>query len=514
MSDNVLYSNETIEDFISEYTVSDVLWMFLSGVKNPWYPLINPNQYKQALSEFIKYGTFIKFPIEKIMDWFHIIVRNTCILSSMTTLAGHDYYFPTEDIKEIIFDSEEDFNQFKQELIDDESEMPAEVFGSEYATSDISDDQVCWKKLESMGFYEWCSLPDGSQGISDYGIDPLFNIMQEFDPVIYAEELIVLVNRCLDVTHQRGDLASAFIEGGSNSLTKISNESKNIFPNEQLNEEINHILKLSGVQLNEEIVYAESPYEGALENIILKNPTRKELKDNNMTLCRWAYDDDGNYYFWDAYEMIHQSAEDKLSEKDIYAEDLAGFYNLYNNTFYARDDYSDDEEKEIYRQSVEADLKKQPFLVKNFGNFKYDNFPNEFPEIQESINEEINYATSDNQGLLKNIILKNPSRKELKDNDMTTCRIVKDWNGNYYFADSYDFIHTEIVDELFKQKISAIETNLFYNLYNNTFYIRVDHLEDNEIDEYVQKICQELNNSYYMKKEFGNFNCDITYGEL
>lgn len=363
MSDNVLYSDKTIEDFVSEYTVSDVLWMFLSGVKNPWYPLINPTQYKQALSEFIKYGTFIKFPIEKIMDWFHIIVRNTCILSSMTTLAGHDYYFPTEDIKEIIFDSEEDFNQFKQELIDDESEMPAEVFGSEYATSDISDEQVCWKKLESMGFYDWCSLPDGSQGLSDYGIEPLFNIMQEFDTVTYAEELIVLVNRCLDVTHQRGDLASAFIEGGSNSLTRISNESKNIFSNKQL---------------NEEIVWAESPYEEELENIILKNPTRKELKDNNMT----------------------------------------------------------------------------------------------------------------------------------------TCRIVKDWNENYYFADSYEFIHTEIVDELRKQRINAVETNLFYNLYKNTFYVRVDHLEDNEINEYVQDVYQELKNSSYIKKEFGHFNYDITYGEL
>lgn len=236
MSDNILYSDKTVEDFISEYNESDILWMFLDGVKNPWYPLINPNQYKQALSEFIKYGKFIKFPVEKIMDWFYIIVRNTCILRSMTTLAGHDYYFPTEDVKEIIFDSEEDFNQFKQELINDE-----------YATPDISDDQVCRKKLESIGFYDWCSLPDGSQGISDYGIDPLFNIMQEFDTIISAEELIVLVNRCLDVYHQRGDLASAFIEGGSNSLTKISNESKNIFSNKQLNEEINDILKLSKI---------------------------------------------------------------------------------------------------------------------------------------------------------------------------------------------------------------------------------------------------------------------------
>lgn len=384
-----------------------------------------------------------------------------------------------------------------------------------WTTNDIDYALEYAKNFDNGGIVEFDIDESLLEVVNEYDCEELFDDWDEFGGIIDADNEMcqTLLDRGYNCVYLDNSGIDCFLILDKN-LIKSSKDIPLDIDENAISEEINHILKLSGIQLNEEIVYAESPYEGELENIILKNPTRKELKDNNMTLCRWGYDDDGNYYFWDAYEMIHQTAEDKLSEKDIYAEDLAGFYNLYNNTFYARDDYSDDEEKEIYRQSVEADLKKQPFLVKNFGNFRYDNFPNEFPEIQESINEEINYATSDNQGLLKNIILKNPSRKELKDNDMTICRIVKDWNGNYYFADSYDFIHAEMVDELFKQKISAVETNLFYNLYNNTFYIRVDHLEDNEIDEYVQKICQELNNSYYMKKEFGNFNCDITYGEL
>ena len=34
---------------------------------------------------------------------------------------------------------------------------------------------------------------------------------------------LIAVNKCLDVTHQRGDLASAFIEGGKQSCYDISN---------------------------------------------------------------------------------------------------------------------------------------------------------------------------------------------------------------------------------------------------------------------------------------------------
>jgi hypothetical protein len=36
-------------------------------------------------------------------------------------------------------------------------------------------------------------------------------------------EIIVTINRILDVSHQRSDLAELFIEGGSKSLDYISN---------------------------------------------------------------------------------------------------------------------------------------------------------------------------------------------------------------------------------------------------------------------------------------------------
>ena len=60
-------------------------------------------------------------------------------------------------------------------------------------------------------------MPDGSPAWSDYGLKPLWNILDEYKEVMTIEQVLVLVNRCLDVYHQQGDLASAFIEWCSSS---------------------------------------------------------------------------------------------------------------------------------------------------------------------------------------------------------------------------------------------------------------------------------------------------------
>lgn len=77
--------------------------------------------------------------------------------------------------------------------------------------------------LDDRGFGIWEILPDGTDAISDYGIRPITDILYELPDEPSSADMIVALNRCLDITHQRGDLASAFIEGGSNSLTSISN---------------------------------------------------------------------------------------------------------------------------------------------------------------------------------------------------------------------------------------------------------------------------------------------------
>ena len=76
--------------------------------------------------------------------------------------------------------------------------------------------------LQVNGIYDSLKLPDGSddawsdtQSYTDY--------MYQVDEISTPEEALVLINKVLDVYHQRSDLASLFITGGRDSLTKISN---------------------------------------------------------------------------------------------------------------------------------------------------------------------------------------------------------------------------------------------------------------------------------------------------
>lgn len=76
--------------------------------------------------------------------------------------------------------------------------------------------------LDDLGIYDWMMLPDGSDGWSDFGLSPLCAIIDEYNEDLEPEKVLVLVNRCLDVYHQRGDLSSIFIKGGTSSLNRIS----------------------------------------------------------------------------------------------------------------------------------------------------------------------------------------------------------------------------------------------------------------------------------------------------
>lgn len=179
--------------------------------KENWAPLINPAMYKKALSEFTKYGKFIHFPTKYVYSWIGIIMRNTGKLRANTILAGHDMHDPSEEIAECI----EEIPRLRSILgINDNDDL-----------SDL-DGGIISDMLDKAGFYDWMACPDGSNAWSDFGIEPIERLLAEYRENSSPEETIVIINKVLDVYHQRGDLASIFIEGGSKSLTSISEEQK------------------------------------------------------------------------------------------------------------------------------------------------------------------------------------------------------------------------------------------------------------------------------------------------
>ena len=249
-------------DYIENYDVNYVIDEFKGNPKGKinWWPLIDPVQYKTALSEFMRYGRLMRFPGGRVYQWMGIVMRNVTILDSCTYLLGHKEDYPYHEIQEELLEpngaelkewdsmhyvsipiGEEDAmklmssNEFQPDK-GKTNEENCEAFNN----SRNSKGGFCPTKLmfydgtfhrltsldtylDNVGLFDFCSAPDGGWAVSDYGLGPLYDIVSKYDDGMSPEEVLVLVNRALDVTHMRNDLSSYFIEGGKNSLGKISN---------------------------------------------------------------------------------------------------------------------------------------------------------------------------------------------------------------------------------------------------------------------------------------------------
>lgn len=190
-------------DYISDYNPYYVFNAFLNK-KNIWSPLINPSIYQKALNEFVKYGKFINFPTKYIYQWMGIIMKNTALLRSCTEIAGHSQWFPEDDFVDVFFEGDYDkWDDYKNEIGED-------TYGA------------AWELLDNNGYGDWAMLPDGSDAISDFGIEPIEKLINEYNENLPPEQVIVIINKILDVVHCRGDLASMFIVGGRQTLSQIS----------------------------------------------------------------------------------------------------------------------------------------------------------------------------------------------------------------------------------------------------------------------------------------------------
>lgn len=178
--------------------VSDILYEFLddkrNGIAKKQWNLIPKEQYQNLLNRYMQWGDNARIPERIVDDWIELICNNLITLEYMTELAGHSSSFPFDDVNYVFGDDVENCKDYY-----------------DYA-----------QFLEDVGFYDWCQLPDGSDAISDFGIKPISNILNELSQNSTPEDKLIIINRCLDVVHCRGDLASTFIEGGRSTCSTIS----------------------------------------------------------------------------------------------------------------------------------------------------------------------------------------------------------------------------------------------------------------------------------------------------
>jgi hypothetical protein len=182
MIDHMKISYETYEWFSDAYSaqLDRVVEEFLSrqaGETQPWsvmpYYLV-----KKVHDEFMNFG-FVHS--EKILErLLERVYENVIRLQINTELMEHEAV-SIDDVVSSYGLTKEDFNDYP----------------------------------------DWVTDENGSWRISDQ-MKPLVSLIMEMHQEKIMENKLVLLNRLLNRVHQRSDLASWFVEGGSHALSQLS----------------------------------------------------------------------------------------------------------------------------------------------------------------------------------------------------------------------------------------------------------------------------------------------------
>lgn len=169
---------------------------------------INPNMYQKALNEFMQYGKLMRFPAKYVEQWKNIVIQNFMYLDVITMFFGHTSWFETDAFNDTVLNTDE-------------------------TGKSVSDWSEAMEYIEEMGYDDVLDniLPQFSNGhdlISDYGLEPLRKIIGELYVTDDPNQILVLINKALDVSHQRSDLSELFIEGGEASLDRISGTNESV----------------------------------------------------------------------------------------------------------------------------------------------------------------------------------------------------------------------------------------------------------------------------------------------
>lgn len=247
---------------------SDFLWNNNAEyTKNaPWRVIPYP-RLKKIWEDFMRVGIVRDV---KGLDMIEgIMTGNVVKLDIFTTLAGHTPNSPDEDYEDAFGYHVDNYIQWKQQKpfnkqqleIDYEKGSGAgkEGVDSTYTPSpeekqklypfldsivgddfgEISNDDIKEKAVKALiEQFIWYYIEDpeiGQARISDYGLEPLQKLLIQLRNTHTAEQKIPIIDQMLNIAHQRSDLASWFVKGGSHALSDLSAS-----PSERETEKINN----------------------------------------------------------------------------------------------------------------------------------------------------------------------------------------------------------------------------------------------------------------------------------
>lgn len=157
--------------------------------RQPWN-VVDFSTIKRQWEEYMRWGKVLpryERTIEAIENTF---IENILKVTANTQLSGHDRTDPIDEWMEFFDGMEPEEKKRMAQYMD-------EYFG------------------------DWIEA-DGQWRLSDYGLKPLHKLLvqlrKEFDP----SKKLPILDKMLNVVHQRSDIASWFVEGGSSALSQLS----------------------------------------------------------------------------------------------------------------------------------------------------------------------------------------------------------------------------------------------------------------------------------------------------
>jgi hypothetical protein len=164
----------------------DAMDSFLQNPNNPQQWEVVPfARLKKIWQDYATYGVIRD---EKGLDEIvNLMIKNTLLLHFNTTMMGH---------------TQTSVRDYAEQYLPEGSKWTGRL---EDALDNHMEDE------------------DGAWRISDYALEPLMNLASQLKYETKPETKLYLIDRMLNTIHQRSDIAALFVEGGSGSLSELSN---------------------------------------------------------------------------------------------------------------------------------------------------------------------------------------------------------------------------------------------------------------------------------------------------
>ena len=255
-NDEQMYELYEAQDNIKEEIFQDFLYKNNQDfTKNITWQVIPFIRLKKIWESYMKMGTVRDVKGLEAIE--RIAIRNALRINVITELAGHTSYGSSdEDIEENIgYWVDEQMNCIlpQEEVNTDQLEIPYDdpaagnkqkepvhvepcrvqahpfaqsVIDEKFRSASMDREDARGFLMDAMKdrFFEYY-LTDPKSGhlyISDYGLPAIMAQASKLYMEDNPEKKVVLIDSILNIVHQRSDMASWFVQGGSNALSNLS----------------------------------------------------------------------------------------------------------------------------------------------------------------------------------------------------------------------------------------------------------------------------------------------------